>query len=422
MKYHANLVKSVIEILKNVFESGDHADKLIDRSFKANRRWGSSDRHFVAETVYEMIRWWRLLSKLDEGDWVPGSDAGWARRWATYELWRHGRTVDWKWVVEKLGIQEGTFSANEIEKRILALNVEKLGVRTSFPDWLVHRLAQQYPIDLEKILTALNRHAPVCLRVNALKGNRDSLMKRFKEINALVEPHQEVNSAIVLQKRSNVFSTPMFKEGLFEVQDVASQRVAALLDPKPNEKVADVCAGAGGKTLHLAALMENKGILVACDPLKYKLIELKKRARRAGCSNIRTEVLGSTKFSKRHAKYFDKVLLDVPCSGTGVFRRNPDTKWKLSEAETERLKGIQKEILSQYSKMVKPGGRLVYSTCSLLKEENRDQVNWFLKVNPDFKLIKDDERRPDLHEEDGFYMALLERVNHSAENIPSETH
>jgi 16S rRNA (cytosine967-C5)-methyltransferase len=409
MKYHPNLVKGVISILQGVFVDGSHADKLISSQFKNNKKWGSQDRHFIAETVYEMIRWWRLLSTIDEEAWIPATDGAWARRWLAYEKWKHGRSVDWTWVIAKLGLADRDLNFTMIEQNVLKIKQLKIGERLSYPDWVVEKFAQQFPKDYEAVLNALNGTAPVCLRANTLKTTRDELLNIFRSGEAKLQPHENVSTALVLDERMNVFSTPMFRDGLFEVQDVASQRVAALLDPKPNEKVADVCAGAGGKTLHISALMQNTGMLFACDPLKYKLFELKRRASRAGCSNIRTEVLSTTKFAKRHNKFFDKVLLDVPCSGTGVFRRNPDSKWKLTNEELERLKETQKEILSSYSKMVKPGGKMVYSTCSLLNEENGEQVKDFLKTNTEFQLISEDTRRPDLHQEDGFYMALLQR-------------
>ena len=216
-----------------------------------------------------------------------------------------------------------------------------------------------------------------------------------------------------MSERSNVFVTNAFKEGLFEVQDASSQLVAKFLDVQPGMKVVDTCAGAGGKTLHLAALMQNKGNLIAMDIYVSKLKKLKVRARRNGVHNVDIKVIDSSKPIKKLYHKADRVLIDAPCSGLGVLKRNPDDKWKLSPEFFERIKKTQKEIMQQYSKMVKPGGKLVYATCSILPSENQDQVHEFLasESGKDFIFVKD--KRILAHESgfDGFYMALLQKNN-----------
>jgi 16S rRNA (cytosine967-C5)-methyltransferase len=198
---------------------------------------------------------------------------------------------------------------------------------------------------------------------------------------------------------------------LFEVQDASSQLVADFLDVKPGMKVVDTCAGAGGKTLHLAALTQNKGQVIAMDIYESKLKKLKIRARRNGVHNVDLKVIDSTKPIKKLHNKADRVLIDAPCSGLGVLRRNPDAKWKLEPEFLDRIRITQQEVLQQYSKMVKPEGKLVYATCSVLPSENEKQIQDFLNSEggDNFSLIKDKKILAHVHGFDGFYMALLER-------------
>ena len=214
-----------------------------------------------------------------------------------------------------------------------------------------------------------------------------------------------------LIERANVFKTEVFKKGAFEVQDASSQLVAEFLDVKPGMKVVDTCAGAGGKTLHIAAIMENKGQIVAMDIYESKLKKLKIRAKRNGVHNIDLKVLDSTKPIKKLYEKADRVLIDAPCSGLGVLRRNPDSKWKLKPEFIEDIKKVQEEVLQKYASMVKPGGKLVYATCSILPSENEKQIEIFLKSESGqkFKLVKDQSILAHKSGYDGFYMALLEK-------------
>ena len=213
-----------------------------------------------------------------------------------------------------------------------------------------------------------------------------------------------------MKERANVFITDAFKNGWFEVQDASSQKVAEVLNPKPGMRVIDACAGAGGKSLHIASLMENKGQVIALDIYGNKLKELKRRARRNGAHNIEPRVIDSTKVIKKLKASADKVLIDAPCSGLGVLRRNPDAKWKLQPEFLEKIKNTQQEILSSYSSMVKPGGQLVYATCSILPSENSEQVSTFLssEAGKDFSLVKEEKIYASKSGFDGFYIALLQ--------------
>ena len=214
--------------------------------------------------------------------------------------------------------------------------------------------------------------------------------------------------ALVLSKRKNVFTSQAFKDGMFEVQDASSQLVAPFMDLKEGMRVIDACAGAGGKTLHIAALMNNKGRIIALDTEGWKLEELRKRARRAGASNIETRTIDSSKTIKRLENSADRLLLDVPCSGLGVLRRNPDAKWKLSLEFIEKVKILQQKILNDYSIMLKKGGVLVYSTCSILPSENEMQVEKFLSEKKDFELVEQKSIYPN-EGFDGFFMARIKK-------------
>jgi 16S rRNA (cytosine967-C5)-methyltransferase len=211
-------------------------------------------------------------------------------------------------------------------------------------------------------------------------------------------------------ERVNVFKTEVFKLGFFEVQDASSQLVAAYLDVKPGMRVIDTCAGAGGKSLHLAAIMENKGQIIATDIYESKLRKLKIRTRRAGVFNITTKEIDSPKVMKKMKGTADRVLIDAPCSGIGVLRRNPDSKWKLEPEFVENIIKTQAEILENYSQLVKVGGKLVYATCSIFPSENEKQVLGFLKNHPEFEFEKEHKVSPAKSGFDGFYMALMKRV------------
>ena len=259
-------------------------------------------------------------------------------------------------------------------------------------------------------IKAMNQKADVILRTNTLKIDVKTLQKFLRKENVETELIRDNPNALKLSERKNVFITDAFKRGYFEVQDASSQLVAPFLGVKPGMRVVDTCAGAGGKTLHLASLMENKGQIIAMDIYGGKLAQLKKRAKRAGVHNIDTRVIENSKVIKKLKDKADAVLIDAPCSGLGVLKRNPDSKWKLQPEFIENIKATQADILTRYSQMVKLGGKLVYATCSILPSENQEQVKIFLDSNKNFTFVKDKKVLPSTSGYDGFYMALLERT------------
>ncbi len=241
-----------------------------------------------------------------------------------------------------------------------------------------------------------------------MKTKKEILKQHLAEQEIEVDFLDGYKDALLLSHRQNLFQNPLFKLGLFELQDAGSQHISEFLGVEPGMRVIDACAGGGGKTLHIAALMQNKGRIISMDITQWKLDELKKRARRATASNVEPRLIEGTKTIKRLENTADRLLLDVPCSGSGVIKRNPDAKWKLNLEFIDRTKTIQQKILSEYSIMTKVGGQLVYSTCSVLPSENRKQVDEFLANNSGFELIKDQTILPS-EGFDGFYMALIKR-------------
>ncbi|WP_285165068.1 RsmB/NOP family class I SAM-dependent RNA methyltransferase [Shewanella goraebulensis] len=279
------------------------------------------------------------------------------------------------------------------------------------PEWLdtlgAKQLGDKWPAERAALAAVPKRY----IRANSLKGTRDELKQRLtKELVATVEV-EGVDSALEVRSDSALFKTTAFKEGFFEQQDAGSQLVAAAVDAKPGMRVVDACAGAGGKTLHIAAQMKGKGRLLAMDVEQWKLDNLKARARRAGAHNVETRIIASSKTIKRLKLTADRVLLDVPCSGLGVLKRNPDSKWRDTPERLPVLIELQKDILQSYSRMVKVGGILVYATCSIMPDENRNQVDAFIAANPHFKLIDDEEILVSEHGFDGFYLARMERIS-----------
>ncbi|GAA4281115.1 RsmB/NOP family class I SAM-dependent RNA methyltransferase [Gaetbulibacter aestuarii] len=403
MRLHRNLCYAVIDGLLLIFNEGQYADKVIQSLLKRDKRWGSRDRSFVAETTYDIVRWKRLYAEIADVKEPFDRDNLW-RMFAVWATLKGIKLPDWKYFQNT--------PTRKIKGRFDELSkIRKY--RESIPDWMDQLGLQELGEELwTKEIAKQNEQADVILRVNTLKTTKEKLQNLLFDDGIETEFIKGYDSALKLKERANVFVTKAFKDGLFEVQDASSQLVADFLDVKPGMKVVDTCAGAGGKTLHMASLMDNKGQIIAMDIYESKLKKLKVRARRNGVHNFDMRVIDSTKPIKKLYKKADRVLIDAPCSGLGVLRRNPDAKWKLEPEFIDKIRGTQEDVLQQYSSMVKPGGKLVYATCSILPSENQNQVAKFLKseTGQDFKFIKD--QKIFAHESgyDGFYMALMERT------------
>jgi 16S rRNA (cytosine967-C5)-methyltransferase len=400
MKIHRLLADAIAEALSEIFGNRKYADKLIERLFKANPKWGSRDRAFVAENIYEIVRWRRMLGALADAE-TPAGKKECLRLLGVNLILKDVPLPAWE---EFMGLNQETILAKKT-----AIESQR-AIFHSIPDWLDQLGAAELGDIWEPELAALNRPAEVILRANTLKISKQELQNQFATQGLETTETSLSPDALVLKKRINVFQHPLFKEGYYEIQDAGSQCIAPFLQVEPGMRVIDACAGAGGKTMHLACLMENKGRLIALDVIEWKLGELRIRARRNGIGIIQTKVIDSTKVIKRLHGTADRLLLDSPCSGLGVLRRNPDAKWNLTPEFIENVKLTQAKILNDYTAMLRPGGKAVYATCSILPSENEQQVKSFLTRNTEFKWLDERKITPATDGFDGFYMALLEKT------------
>lgn len=402
MRLHRNLVFATADALAEIFNEGAYADKVIEKTLKRDKRWGARDRSFIAETTYDIVRWKRLYAEIAEVK-EPFSRENLFRLFTVWATLRGIKLPDWP--------QFENTPTRRIKGKFDSLSkIRKY--RESIPDWLDEKGKKELGEQLwEKEIAALNKQAPVIIRTNTLKISVAELQQKLQKEEIETKRIKNYPEALELVERSNIFRTEAFKKGFFEVQDASSQLVAHFLEVEPGMRVVDTCAGAGGKTLHLAALMQNKGQIIATDIYGNKLKELKRRARRAGAHNIDPRTIDSTKVIKKLYGTADRVLIDAPCSGLGVLSRNPDAKWKLQPEFLESLRNTQFEILEKYSRILKPGGKMVYATCSVLPSENKEQVERFLNSEngKNFKFLKDKSILSSETGYDGFYMALLEK-------------
>jgi 16S rRNA (cytosine967-C5)-methyltransferase len=403
MRFHHNLLQGTVDALHATFNEGKYADQAIQKILKKDTRWGSRDRGFIAETTYDIVRYKRLYAAIAnvKEPFNPG------------DLWR----LTAVWIVLKgheVPAWEEYFNTpvRRIKGKFDELSSD-LKYRESIPDWLDELGRKELGEELwAKEMAALNKQADVVLRTNTLKTDIKTLQEKLLAEEIQTTTDERFPDALILKERANVFQTQMFQDGLFEVQDAGSQTIAPYLEVDSGLRVMDSCAGAGGKSLHLAALMENKGQVIATDIYKGKLNELKRRARRAGAHNIETRLIDTTKVIKKLGGKIDRLLIDAPCSGLGVLRRNPDAKWKLQPEFLDEIRVTQQEILQSYSRVVKEEGVMVYATCSILPSENEEQIEKFLKseAGANFKLL--DSKTLQVHRDgfDGFYMARMKRT------------
>ena len=400
MRLHRNLVLAVIKVLDGVFNQDLYADKTIEKILKQDKRWGSRDRGFIAETSYEIVRWKRLYIEIAE----VKKPFDYKNLWRVFTVWAILKGIslpNWK-------------EFQDTPKRRIKGKFDKLSkirkFRESVPDWIDNLACEEIgEKKWEKEVAELNNMAPVILRTNTLKIRSKELQKVLLDEDVLVDNINGYPDALQLRERSNLFKKDSFQKGLFEIQDASSQLVAPFLKIDPGMKICDVCAGAGGKTLHLSALSQNKGQIIAMDIYRHKLAQLKKRAKRNGAFNIETKLIENSKSIKRFKGKIDRLLIDAPCSGLGVLRRNPDSKWKLEPEFLKKIKNTQLEILKQYSSMIKADGKMVYATCSILPSENELQIEKFLNSDEGkhFELEEEKKISPLISGFDGFYMARL---------------
>jgi len=387
VKLHRVLLVGVAEALEAIFSRNQVAARELERLFARNSKWGKRDRSFVAETTYEIVRWRRLL------EFGAQRSENWSLLAA--QLVKSGQELPaWS--------EFSAFNGAQIRARLESNDIPR-PIRASIPDWLDELGEEEMGAHWDAEIQALNAEAPVVLRANTLKISRDNLRNRLRDAEMETEAIADLPDALRLQTRRSIAHLPLYKEGFFEFQDGASQLVAPFLEVESGMKILDACAGAGGKSLHLAALMKNRGHIVASDAGAEKLIELRRRAARNGVSCLETRPPDKLRGE------FERVLIDAPCSGLGTLRRQPGLKWRLTPEFLAQIQAKQREILEFYAPMTQIGGKLVYATCSILPSENERQIEWFLAQNPGWEL--EEQKSISVAETgfDGFYMARLKR-------------
>lgn len=424
---------AAIDILSTI-DTGEHpADDVAADYFRRRRYIGAKDRARIAAHVYGVLRHRAAL------DW-------WVQKQRT-EIGARGRLLAALVLIEGWRPEAIASSCDgdrfrpaplmSTEERLLRALVGRTlhhpemprAVANNLPDWLAPYLERVFGNGLEREMAALNAAAPIDLRVNLLKADRETARRALAAEGVSAEPTPWSPTGLRLSERVPLGGLAVFRDGLVEVQDESSQIAALFADARPGMRVVDFCAGAGGKTLALAAGMANRGRLIACDVSARRLERAARRLRRAGVTNAERRILTTErdKWVKRHAGSFDRVFVDAPCLGTGTWRRNPDAKWRMTPDDLAELLTRQQQILRSAARLVRPGGRLVYATCSLLREENEEQTEAFLAVEPEFVLVpaarvwRETIGRvvlgcgqylrltPARHGTDGFFVAILER-------------
>lgn len=412
-------VATATEALGVLLKFEGPADGVLTGFYRHRRHMGGQDRAFVSEVVYTVMRRLRTLEH------VAGA--------------RDPRRLVLAALTLFLGVPPAELGDSAEERTWLrSLRLPELTGPVGFdwPDWLAERLVGSVPeAEWPALAHALQQPPPLDLRFNPLKAEpgvplreaRDTFLKSFKALPLEATPTPWSPLGLRVHQRFTLQRHPLVQEGWLEIQDEGSQLLSLLVEAQAGERVVDFCAGAGGKTLVLGALMQSKGRLLALDVLEKRLERLRIRTNRAGLSNVQTHAIESENdaWLKRHVGKFDRVLVDAPCSGLGTLRRNPDMKWRVTPAEVDRMVGLQASILRSAARLVRPGGRLVYGTCSLLAAENGDQVDAFLKAHEDFEeadceailarqgaLLSTGRRLalvPHRHQTDGFFAAVLTR-------------
>jgi len=424
---------AAIDILSAI-DTGNHpADDVAADYFRRRRYIGAKDRARIADHVYGVLRHRAAL------DW-------WVQKQRA-EIGARGRLLaalvlieGWRPEAIASSCDGDRFRAAPLtstEERLLRALVGRTlhhpemprALANDLPDWLAPYLERVFGNGLEREMAALNAAAPIDLRVNLLKADRETTRRALAAEGVSAEPTPWSPTGLRLSERVPLGGLAVFRDGLVEVQDESSQIAALFADARPGMRVVDFCAGAGGKTLALAAGMANRGRLIACDVSARRLERAARRLRRAGVNNAERRILTTErdKWVKRHAGSFDRVFVDAPCLGTGTWRRNPDAKWRMTPDDLAELLTRQQQILRSAARLVRPGGRLVYATCSLLREENEEQAEAFLAVEPEFALVpagrvwRETSGRvlpgcghylrltPARHGTDGFFVAILER-------------
>ncbi len=432
----SSLAGHAVELVDKIVKADLPADRIISDFYKQRKYLGSHDRRWITDRVYGIIRNFILLRKMDEesasdskalnyfllheiliADLVPDEiRTNYSQLLESYKM--SGNLID----VEKL-------SASSTQKLRELKSVNNEFILNSFPDFFRDLLASSVKEECLPIMKALNHEAHVCVRVDTSKISRDDVMDLFKKGGVAVSPTSFSPLGIYLPKRINLNNNELYKNGMIEIQEEASQLVGLIVDPHKDEIMVDACAGGGGKSLELAALSGGLSKIYAFDINKERLDNLRTRISRSGYSNVSSRFIADEKFEgiEEFLNAADKVVVDAPCSGSGTIRRNPDKKFKLTKSLVEQHSNYQKRLLKHYSRLVKVGGLLFYVTCSIFEEENQSVVRSFVDMNPGFQIVDVSQLLnepkfsnliedgflsiyPHISQMDGFFVAMMKRV------------
>jgi 16S rRNA (cytosine967-C5)-methyltransferase len=426
-------LEAAIGLLSTIGEGRGAADDIVADYFRRHRFAGVKDRAAISGHIYGVLRQRGAIDYwLDRCGCVPDARHRLLAELVLFEEWsldQIARACDGdRFRPVALGVGETRLIETLAEQPPYPKDMPQ-EARGNFPGWLGPSLERALGRDLSREMTAMQDEAGLDLRVNLLKAEREAVYVALAKQGVELARTKLSPIGLRLFERLPLGQLELFKSGAIEVQDEGSQIAALLADARPGMRVVDFCAGAGGKTLALAAQMQNRGHLVAADVAERRLERATQRLRRAGASIVQRQPLANQrdKWVKRHAAGFDRVFVDAPCTGTGTWRRNPDAKWRLKPEDVAELPVLQADILDSAQRLVKPGGRLIYATCSLLMEEDEDQIAKFLETHEDFFVVpirdiwadviggdcpaRGDTLRlsPARHGTDGFFVAVMER-------------
>jgi len=399
-KLFPNQAEAIANSLYTILEEKKRASRVLEQCVEDHPKWGARDRNLLYNACFEIIRWKRkynYFAGLEEHDFSP---------WSLIKTWcllNDYSLPDWK---------EMDCPPFKTKEELISIEFPSIAIAQSYPDWLFDLGKEKLNNQWVKEATASNQKAGIALRVNRLLASPKKIAQSLKENHQLETQTKEgFPDALFLSKGRRLNKNPLFKQGNFEIQDANSQTIAPFCQVEPGMKVIDLCAGAGGKSLHLAALMRNKGELKAFDIEPNKLSELEKRAKRAKVKIIESRPLPHSSSMDQLNQWADRVLIDAPCSGLGTLKRNPEIKWNLTQEQLTKVLQAQRDLLLKGAAMVSPSGALIYATCSLLPSENQEQITWFLKQCPIFKLEQETTHLASDSAFDGFYMARLIKYN-----------
>ena len=393
-----NQAEAIANSLYAILVEKKRASRVLEKCIDEHPKWGSRDRKILYEACFNILRWKRkyyFIAAQENGDFTP---------WPLIKTWciLHDYTLpDW---------DELDCPPYQSKSELNDLLISDEAIAHSYPDWLYHLGKKELKQEWRNEASALNFQADVALRVNRLVASPKKTVQLLKERFNIDTTLSDLNpDTLLLSKGRRLGNNQLFQKGYFEIQDANSQLIAPFCQVESGMYVMDLCAGAGGKTLHLAALMRNQGEIKAFDVEANKLRELHRRSKRAKVSIIKTELITSTSTLEKHTKWADRLLVDAPCSGLGTLKRNPEIKWNLDEGQLIAYQETQRKLLSKAAPLIQPKGKLIYATCSILPSENENQIDWFIKENPEFKLEEEIKISADSSKFDGFYMARLTR-------------